>query len=169
MWSWSQGTGGFFYYKTLHELWPPRRTAKSVEHDGVDWMWALGMTWLCTAAPRNITFNPKGMLSISVFHGHPSCLWNELFLHHAASADRITLLGLTEQLLAPSPSNQVKWPCVYAGLQLDTSVHSLPLHFADTVLRADVAKRRTVSITVEPELVIFMSPVRLRHPSLLDK
>lgn len=118
------------------------------------------MTWyLCAAAACNVIFNPEwvsfnypasGVNSSSVWWVFPpQCSLSRT--NHPAHM----LSGLTEQLLALS--NQVKWPCLYADLQLDTSVYSHPVHFADTILQADASKQRSVSITAQPELVIFMT------------
>lgn len=108
------------------------------------------VTWyLCVAAACNVTFNPEWVSSPSVFNFQRSCLWSEFFLHMMGfpppcSLSRSNhparmLSGLTEQLLALS--NQVKWPSLHADLQLDTSVCSLPVHFADTILWADASKQ----------------------------
>lgn len=141
-------------------------------------MWALSMTWyLCAAAACNVIFNPEWVSSTSISKFQLSCLWSEFFLHvmgfpPLCSLSRSNhpahmLSGLTEQLLALS--NQVKWPCLYADLQLDTAVYSQLVHFADTILQANASKRQSISITARPQLVIFMSATRLRHPSFTDR
>lgn len=61
------------------------------------------------------------------------------------------LSGLAKQHLALS--NQVKWPCPYADLQLHIAINSHPVHCADTI--NDVSKQQSISITAKREVVIF--------------
>lgn len=139
-----------------------------------------GMTReLRAAAARNVSFNPEWVsrhLQSETFNSPASGVnfsrvwW--VFLPCAASAGSNhpahMLSGLTEQLLALS--NQVKWPCLYADLQLDTSVlrPSSPFcwhHIVGPTHQSDGASPSLPSA----ELVIFMSPTRLSiHLSLID-
>lgn len=134
---------------------------------------------LRAAAARDVSFNPEWVsrhLQSETFNSPASGVnfsrvwW--VFLPCAASAGSNhpahMLSGLTEQLLALS--NQVKWPCLYADLQLDTSVlrPSSPFcwhHIAGPTHQSDGASPSLPSA----ELVIFMSPTRLGiHLSLID-
>lgn len=107
MWSWSQGTGGFFYDKTLCELWPPRRAA--AERDGqwsaAEWKMHRRLTaniecpaWYDTSVLQQLAML---FLILVEFQATPSptfnctaCVVNSssfwwVFLLYAASADRI--------------------------------------------------------------------------------
>ena len=192
MWSWSQRIADFFCDKTLRELWPPRRTAESDGRRST----AAGMkgTWeverwmrvpsvareLRAAAARNVSFNPERVSRrLRVSNPQLSCLWSGFLPARDGFSstmqpqqDRITRHTCFQGWLSSSPPscNQVKWPCLYADLQLDTSVFTAIQSILLTpYCGADASKRRSVSITAKRGVGHLYVTRQTRHPSFSDR
>lgn len=134
--------------------------------------------YLRAAAARNVIFNPEWVSSTSISKVStilypewilPLC--DKFSLQCSLSRSNRPphmLSGLTAQLLALS--NQVKWPCLYADLQLHTAVYSHLVYFADTVLLwADTSKRRSVSVSAKPRFGHLYVTHQFQHWSFTDR